>query len=238
MLIEDWRPVVDRKELVTILSTDMSKAFDSLSHSLILTKLDAYGFNSGSLELIRSFFDSRLNGVKINGHMSEWGIMERACPQGSSFGPLLWNMFQNDMASHIPDSYLTLYADDHQLYVTEKTYEEVESTLETQGQQALLWYRNNFLSANPDKFQSLTINPRNIDADKKGSVLTIANDEIMKTEQIKLLGVNIDENLNFTQHISEICTKSSQKVGVLMRLRNLIPCQAKLILYKTAIMSH
>ena len=107
----------------------------------------------------------------------------------------------------------------------------------TQGQQALLWYRNNFLLANPDKFQSLTINPRNIDPDKKSSVLTISN-EIMKTEQIKLLGVNIDENLNFTQHISEIYTKASQKVGVLMRLRNLIPCQAKLILCKTAIMPH
>ena len=170
--------------------------------------------------------------------MSEWRIMERGCPQGSSFGPLFWNMFQNDMAFHIPDSKLTLYADDHQLYVTGKTYEEIESTLEIQGQQALLWYRNNFLLANPDKFQSLKINPRNIDADKKGSILTIANDEIMKTEQIKLQGVNIDENLNFTQHISEICIKASQKVGVLMRLRNLIPCQAKLILYKTAIMPH
>ena len=56
-----------------------------------------------------------------------------------SFGPLLWSMFQfNGMAFHIPDSNLTLYADDHQLYVTGKTYEEVESTLETQGQQALL----------------------------------------------------------------------------------------------------
>jgi len=73
-------------------------------------------------------------------------------------------------------------------------------------------YRNNFILANSDKFQSLTINPRNSDADKNGSVLTIANHEIMKTEQIKLLGVNIDENLNFTQHISEIRSKASQKV--------------------------
>ena len=53
MLVEDWRLAVDRKELVTILSTDMSKAFDSLSHPLTLKKLDAYGLNSSSLELIR-----------------------------------------------------------------------------------------------------------------------------------------------------------------------------------------
>ena len=87
--------------------------------------------------------------------------MERGCHQGTSYGLLLWNMFQNDMAFHIPDSNLTLYADDDQLYVTGKTYEEVESTLEIQGQRGLLWYRNNFLLANPDKFQSPTINPRN-----------------------------------------------------------------------------
>ena len=108
----------------------------------------------------------------------------------------------------------------------------MKSTLETHGPS----HRNNVLLANSDKFHPLTISPRNLDAGKKGSVLTIANDEIMKTEQIKLLGVNIDQNLNLTQQISEICTKAGQKVGVLMRLRNLIPCQAKLILYKTAIM--
>ena len=71
--------------------------------------LDANGFNSSSVELIKSFFHSRLNRVKINDHVSEWRIMECGCPQGSSFGPLFWNMFQNDMAFHIPDSNLTLY---------------------------------------------------------------------------------------------------------------------------------
>ena len=59
--------------------------------------------------------------------------------------------------------------------------------------------------------------------------------EIKETEQIKLLGVNIDNNLNFTSHIS---TKASQKVGVLMRLKNLIPCNAKLLLYKPFILPH
>ena len=238
MLVEDWKLAVDRKELVTILSTDMSKGFDSLSHSLIIKKLSAYGFRSGSLELIRSFFDKRSNRVKINGHTSDWRTMKRGCPQGSSFGPLLWNMFQNDIAFYVDESNLTIYADDHKMYVAGKNHEAVESKLKTQGQLALIWYKNNFLLANIDKFQSLTINPRNIDADNKSNVLIIDDHKINKTEHIKLLGVYIDESLNFTKHTSETCTKASQKVGVLVRLRNLIPCQAKLIPYKTAIMSH
>ena len=62
--------------------------------------------------------------------------------------------------------------------------------------------------------------------------------EIKETEQIRLLGVNIDNNLNFTSHISDICAKASQKVGVLLRLKNLIPCNAKLLLYKSFILPH
>ena len=147
-------------------------------------------------------------------------------------------MFQNDIAFYADESNLTIYADDHKMYVAGKNHEAVESKLKTQGQLALIRYNNNFLLVNIDKFQSLTINPRNIDADNKSNVLIIDDHKINKTEHIKLLGVYIDESLNFTKHISETCTKASQKVGVLVRLRNLIPCQAKLILYKTAIMPH
>ena len=63
--------------------------------------------------------------------------------------------------------------------------------------------------------------------------MNIGNDDIRKTEQMKLLGVYIDENLNFAGHISELCMRASQKVGMLVRLQNLILCNAKLMLYKT-----
>ena len=236
--VEDWKLAVDRKELVFILSTDMSKAFDSLSHSLTITKLDAYGFGSSSLSLMRSFFDNRINRVKLNNATSEWKEMERGCPQGSSLGPLLWNMFQNDMSYHVENANLTMYADDHQLYKTGKDHDTVGSNLKAQGQLASSWYKNNFLSANPDKFQSLIINPRDIDADNKDVILRIDDLDVIRTGQMKLLGVYIDENLDFTSHISQLSTKSSQKVGVLMRLRNLIPCAAKLSLYKSSILPH
>ena len=64
-LLEDWKSAVDRKELVYILTTDMSKAFDCLCHSLIVKNLEAYGFGQNSLNLLRSCFDNRLNRVTI-----------------------------------------------------------------------------------------------------------------------------------------------------------------------------
>ena len=226
---------MDRKEIVTILSTDTSKAFDSLRHSLAIKKLDAYGFGSGSLDLIGSFFDERLNRVKANDHISEWKTVERGCAQNTALGPLLSNMFQNGMSYRLNESNLTMYGDDHQPYVIGKTHEAVDSDLMSQGWQALAWYKNNFLFANPEKFQSLSINPRNIDAANCGSALNIDNQLIKKTD-VKLVGVYIGESLNNAGHISDLCIRASQKVGVLVRLCNPIPSNAKLTLYKSGIL--
>ena len=96
-LAEDWKSAVDRKELAYILTTHMSKAFDSLCHSLIIKKLVAYGFEHNSLNFLRSYFDNKLNRAKISDVTSDWKKMVLGCPQSSSFGPLLWNLFQNDV---------------------------------------------------------------------------------------------------------------------------------------------
>ena len=131
-----------------------------------------------------------------------------------------------------------MYADDHQMYVKGREHETVRCRMKTRGQQALSWYSNNFLLANPDKFQSLNINPRKLDNNKNDITLSTNDLDIANTELIKLLGVHIDENLNFTEHISKLCIKASKKVGVLSRLRNLIPCKAKLLLYKSFILPY
>ena len=88
------------------------------------------------------------------------------------------------------------------------------------------------------KFQSLFINPRNIAAMNSDRALNIDNQKIKKTEQIKLLGSYINEYLNFAGHISNLCTKSNQKVGVLVYGCNLIPCNTKLTLYRSVLLSH
>ena len=101
-------------------------------------------------------------------------------------GPLLWNMFQNDLPLHVENGNITMYADDHQLHVKETNYEIVGQQLKTSSKQALIWYSNNLLSFNPEKFQFLNINPRKIDGDKSDAVLN----------HNKLLGVHIDDDLD------------------------------------------
>ena len=189
------------------------------------------------LNLLRSYFDNRINRVKIKYVTSDLKRMVLGCPQGSSFGPLLWSLFQNNMSFHINNANLSMYADDHQMYVMGKKHDVVAQSIKIQGEQAPSWYKNN-LSANPETFHLLTINPRNVDTDNDNQDISIAGHAIKRMEEIKLLGVQIDEKLSFTGHISELCTKTSQKEGVLVRLRNLIPCDAKLSLYKSSSLPH
>ena len=98
---------------------------------MTIKKLKAYGFGSGSLDLMRSFFENRRNRVKLGEITSIWKPMKRGCPQGSSSGPLLWNMFQNDLPLHVENGNITMYADDHQLHVKGTNHEIVRQQLKT-----------------------------------------------------------------------------------------------------------
>ena len=112
MLIENWSAAVDQGELVGLLSTDMSKAFDSMYYPLIQAKLKAYDTNDHSLDLISSYVTNRFRRVKLRNNTSSWKQVTRGCPQGSAFGVLLWNLFQNDLPFAIKSN-ICMYADDH-----------------------------------------------------------------------------------------------------------------------------
>ena len=121
-LVEAWKRAIDRKNIVGVLSTDMSKAFDSLHPPLLINKLKAYGFSDCATDLLRSYFSERKNRVRLGTEItSEWKKTTRGCPQGSALGPLLWNIFQNDLPYNVSKCNLTMYADDHQLYFAGKS---------------------------------------------------------------------------------------------------------------------
>ena len=106
-LIEAWKLARDDQRTVKILSTDLSKAFDSLHPLLTVSKLRAYRFQEELLDLIRSYLCNRLNRVKLGATKSEWKRTERRCPQGSALDPLLWNIFQNDL-TYVINSHLSI----------------------------------------------------------------------------------------------------------------------------------
>ena len=105
----------------------MSKAFDSLYPPLVINKLRANGFSNNSLALIRSYFRNWNNRVRISlDTTSGWYTITRGCSQGSAFGPLLWNGFQNDLRFSTDENRLFMYADDDELFSVAKTTNEAK----------------------------------------------------------------------------------------------------------------
>ena len=233
-LVEDWKLTLDNKHVVGILSTDLSKAFDSLHPPLLLAKLWADGFSESAIDMMRCYFTERKNRVRMrSGGFSEWREPSRRCPQGSNLGPLLWNIFQNDLVQNIHASRLAMYADDHQVYASGEKIEDVETILNDEGTRTSEWYQQSLLKCNQDKFQAMSLGSR---YKKKGMNLNIKDINIKSSPGIDLLGVAIDDKLNFTKHINNVCTKGARKVGVLMRFRNLIPTEAKFRIFKAFIL--
>ena len=109
-------------------------------------------------------------------------------------------MFQNDKSFHVKNANLSMYADDHQMYAMGMKHNKVKQSIKIQGEQALSWYKNNYLSANPEKFQLLTINPRNAHSNIDNEDISVDGHVIERMGEIKLLGLQIHEKLNFTSH--------------------------------------
>lgn len=217
-----------------ILSTDMSKAFDSLHPTLLLAKLEAYGLSQSALNLMNSYFSGRENRTRMGPITSGWAETRRGRPQGSSLGPLLWNIYQNDLFYTERKSNLSTYADDHQIYSSHKNPEQALSDLKKDGKNASKWYKENFLEGNLSKYNTMVISKQ----PKQQLDVEIDGVRIKQVEDLKLVGVVIDQDLTFSQHISTSSKKASMRVGVLMRLRKLIPVEAKLQIFKTAILPY
>ena len=204
----------------------MSKAFDSLHPALLLSKLEAYGFQESTIQLLNSYLNEQKYQVKIARHVSSSRFVSRGCSQGSALGPLLWNVFQNDLSLCLTAN-LSMYADDHQIYHAGADQTAVTLQLKDSANLATMWY---LLAGNLKKYQVL-----NLGFNQNDSNICVNNVEIETKDNIILLGVVLDSNLNFSEHIISICKKASQRIGVLMRLPNLIPRKSKLILFKSVI---
>ena len=155
-LIEDWRMDLDQKKTVGIVSMDLSKAFDLIPHNLLLAKLSAYGIGKESLTILQSYLLDRSQQVKIEDIASDRFSVIRGVPQGSVLGPLLFNVFLNDLFYFIKVAKLSNYADDNQLYTSDLNPAVVEETINQELKIATMWFSNNLI-LNSDKCKSMMI---------------------------------------------------------------------------------
>ena len=146
-LIEDWKALLDKHQVVGAMLLDLSKAFDCLPHRLLIAKLSSYGCSKEACKLIYSYLVNRRQRVKIGECRSEWIELKKGVPQRSILGPLLFNLFLNDIFYNISGLYN--YADDNTISRHGDTVEMVKTHLEGATNSALNWFSENEMQANP-----------------------------------------------------------------------------------------
>ena len=185
LLIETWERSVDSKGAAGALLADMSKAFDCLSHELLIAKLDAYGFSIDSLKFIHTYLTMRNQRVRVNSHYGSWSKILSGVPQGSILGPLLFNIYHAYLFIFIKDINIVNYADDNTPYVIGKDVDSVIKRLENESLKLFEWLRYNSLKANTKK-SHLLLNSTDL-----GKAVSVGDNLIYNENVVELLGITI-----------------------------------------------
>ena len=137
---QDWRYELDKKQIVWAILMDLSKASDCLPHKLLLEKLKAHGLSDKANKLLESYLTMRKQRVKLGQTQSEWHEILKGVLRGSIIGPLLFNIFMNDMYYFINECQLYGYVYDNTLSKTAKNVESLTRSLESDAASTLSWF--------------------------------------------------------------------------------------------------
>ena len=217
--VDNWKIYLDKKQFVGLLFMDLSRAFDCLPHGRIIAKLHAYGVTTAACELLFSYLHERKQRVKISSSRSDWTTLSKGVPQGSILGPLLFNILMNDLFLFIEKCNLYNYADDNSLNSSSENLSEVLINLKVDGRNAMDWFMKNGMQANPDKFHFMLLSPTPIEK----QMLDLYKGNSLESEAVTtVLGVTIDDQLNFSNHISACCSKAARQLNALARIARYI----------------
>jgi len=247
-MTEEWRKNLDKGFDVVALFIDLSKAFDTVDHNILLAKLKHYNFHPNFIRLIKNYLEDRSIKVKVNDSLSESCPIKVGVPQGSVLGPLLFIIYFNDFNYLQTKSKNFLYADDTTMSSFGKHIDLIIKDLESDLFLVEEWLLHNRLLINWKKTQAIHFSrsPRskdialnnnpNVDLSQH-KYINFNHKNIKFVRTFKLLGVIVDNRLNFEDHTVSICKKVNSITGLLKKGSYLFTDKIKPTLFKLFIMN-
>ena len=247
----DILDAVDKKEVMCLVMLDLSSAFDTISHELLLKRLKyRFGITDTVLQWIESFLTNRTQYVKVSNRdgtaVSSKKMLKQGVPQGSVLGPVLFNLFISPLGEicHRHKINFHGYADDSQNYMSfrpqhhntvnqDTSIKNLENCLED----IRTWMSINFLKLNENKTEFIIIGVRQqLDKVKEPSI-KIGDDKITNSAVVKNLGVYIDCELKLSTHVNKIVSSSFNTLRNISRIRHHLDCDSTKILVQSLIIS-
>jgi hypothetical protein len=235
-VLDKWTSMLDNGTPVDVIYLDFSKAFDTVPHVRLLKKLEAYGISGDVKAWIENFLTGRKQRVKVNGDFSDWNDVTSGVPQGSVLGPVLFVLFINDLPD-VVTNLCSMYADDTKIYGPVSTQAEAQ-TLQEDLDNLVEWSDKWQMRFNAEKCSLLHLGNKNMKMDY--SMGSHGGDRVVlnSSEGERDLGVFVDCDLKFSEHVEKQVNKANKILGLVRRSYEYLDCETMRMLFIALVRPH
>ena len=228
-LVEKLHNALDQGNMAITCFLDLKKAFDTVNHSILISKLYKYGIRGPTLEWFKSYLRNRQQYVQIHKTKSDTKHITCGIPQGSTLGPLLFIIYINDLAQVSEVLFTILFADDTTVTIQGDNESVLINTLNIELEKLNIWLQANKLTINVSKSHYMIFHRRRRKIDINNPSLN--NTVLQRVNYTKFLGVIIDDGLKWTNHIAYVKNKIAKGFGIILRARKFFNCKTLFNLY-------
>lgn len=234
--INDTTDSLDRGSSMLAVYIDLSRAFDTLNHEILLQKLELYGIRGVALEWFRSYLTDRKQYIEYNNVTSDTHTVLSGIPQGSVLGPLLFIIYINDLPDAIEIGSI-LFADDTTIFCSHKDIPTLYAMMNNQLDIVNDWFRSNKLSLNNNKTNYVLFTLKSVNEVPQFQ-LKIEDNIIESKSNVKFLGLYIDQKLRWNYHIDNLKLKMSKALFAINKAKHVLPRKYLRLLYNSLVYSH